>query len=153
MTFATGRFSSHESHVCILDLISHQVSTLPGSDGKFAPQWSPDGHFISAPSLESTSLYIFDMKTQRWLTLNTGFHGYSAWSSDSHYIYFLRIRNGAAILRIPATGGEANMVVDLKGFPLTGTGGLWLGLDPTDAPLMLRDVSTTDVYALTLEQK
>jgi hypothetical protein len=57
------------------------------------------------------------------------------------------------ILRIPVTGGEAKMVVDLKGFPLTGTLGLWLGLDPTDAPLMLRDVSTSDVYALTLEEK
>ncbi len=26
-------------------------------------------------------------------------------------------------------------------------------LDPTDEPLMLRDASTTDVYALTLEEK
>jgi hypothetical protein len=28
-----------------------------------------------------------------------------------------------------------------------------LGWIPTDAPLMLRNVSTTDVYSLTLEQK
>jgi L-alanine-DL-glutamate epimerase-like enolase superfamily enzyme len=38
-------------------------------------------------------------------------------------------------------------------FPLTGTYGLWFGLDPTGAPLLLRDASTTDVYALTLEEK
>ena len=61
--------------------------------------------------------------------------------------------NDPAILRIPATGGEAKIVVSLKDFPFTGTLGVWLGLDPTDAPLMLRDVSTTDVYALTLEEK
>ena len=68
-------------------------------------------------------------------------------------IHFLRYGDDPAILRIPAAGGEAKVVVDLKGFPLTGTLGLWLGLDPTDVPLMLRDVSTSDVYALTLEEK
>lgn len=41
----------------------------------------------------------------------------------------------------------------VKDFPFTETGGLWFGLDPDDAPLMLRDVSTSDVYSLTLEQK
>jgi hypothetical protein len=54
------------------------------------------------------------------------------------------------ILRIPVTGGEAKLVVSLKNLPYIGTNGVWFGLDPTDAPLMLRDASTTDVYALTL---
>jgi hypothetical protein len=44
-------------------------------------------------------------------------------------------------------------IVGLKAFPFTGTLSLWFGLDPTDAPLMLRDVSTSDIYALTLERK
>ena len=48
---------------------------------------------------------------------------------------------------------DSALFVDLKDFSFTGTLGLWFGLDPTDAPLMLRDVSTTDVYALTLEEK
>jgi hypothetical protein len=29
----------------------------------------------------------------------------------------------------------------------------WMGLDTTDAPLLLRDISTNDIYALTLEEK
>jgi hypothetical protein len=33
-----------------------------------------------------------------------------------------------------------------------GTPGLWFGPDPTDAPLMLRDESTTDIDALTITQ-
>jgi hypothetical protein len=85
--------------------------------------------------------------------LHIGIHAFAPWSSDSRYIYFLRYANDPAILRIPVTGGEAKMVVDLKGFRFTGTLGLWFGLDPTDTPLMLRDVSTSDVYALTLEEK
>ena len=55
--------------------------------------------------------------------------------------------------RIPATGGEAKLVVSLKDFPYAGTLGLWFGLDLSNTPLMLRDTSTTDVYAMTLEEK
>ena len=40
----------------------------------------------------------------------------------------------------------------LKGVRFTGTLELWLGLDPADEPLLLRDVGTSDVYALTLDQ-
>lgn len=150
--FSTGEVSDRESHIRILDLGSHQISNLPGSDGKLAPRLSPDGRFINAASVDSSTLYIFDMKSQNWSTLYKGSFAYASWSSDSRSIYFLRWET-AAILRIPVTGGEAKLVVGLKGFRYTGTAGLWFGLDPTDAPLMLRDASTTDVYALTLEEK
>jgi hypothetical protein len=153
MIFSTGGLRSRESHIRILDLASHQLSTLPGSDGKFSPRWSPDGQFINAASLDTSIIYVFDIKTQHWSALNTGMHVYARWSRDSRSIYFLRWANDPAILRIAATGGEAKVVASLKGFPFTGTVGLWLGLDPSDAPLMLRDESTTDVYALTLEEK
>jgi hypothetical protein len=57
------------------------------------------------------------------------------------------------VFRIPASGGDAERIADLKGVHYTGYYGVWLGLDPTDAPLLLRDVGTSDVYALALEQK
>ena len=44
-------------------------------------------------------------------------------------------------------------VVDLKGFRSTGAWGGWFGLDPDDTPMLIRDVGTADIYALTLEQK
>jgi hypothetical protein len=31
--------------------------------------------------------------------------------------------------------------------------GFSMSLDPTDSPLVLRDIGTNDIYALTLEQK
>jgi eukaryotic-like serine/threonine-protein kinase len=153
MIFATGEFRNRESDIRILDLASHQVTTLPGSAGMFAPHWSPDGQSILGHSFDVSTLYIFDMKTQHRSTLYKVLHAYGSWSRDSRSIYVLRLGEDPAILRIPVTGGEAKVVVGLKGFLFTGTVGLWLGLDPTDAPLMLRDVSTRDVYALTLEEK
>jgi hypothetical protein len=44
-------------------------------------------------------------------------------------------------------------VADLKDFHFTGIFGFWLGLEPTDAPLLLRDVGTQNIYALTLERR
>jgi len=144
MTFSTGQtgIDTRESHIRVLDLASHQVTTLPGSDGMFAPHWSPDGHFLSAASIDISTLYLFDLKNKHWSTLYKGVFAFEQWSSDSRFLYFLRFRENPAILRVPVTGGDAELVTDLKSFPLTGTYGIWLGLDPTDAPLLLRDVST-----------
>jgi Tol biopolymer transport system component len=154
IAFATGLWQSKESSIRILDLASHKVTTLSGSDGKFSPSWSPDGQYIKADSLDIHTLYLFDVKSQRWSTLYKGSpFAYATWSKDGHFLYFVRYASDPAILRIPVTGGEAKIVVGLKGFPYTGTFKLWFGLDPDDAPLMLRDVSTSDVYALTLEEK
>lgn len=128
-----------------------------------SPHWSPDAQYIKTEGTDRTdrglgrvpksTLCIFDTKTQHWSTLYKGIFAYASFSSDSRYLYFLRPAGDPAILRVPVTGGEAKVVVGLKGFTFTGTIGLWLGLDPTDAPLLLRDVSTTDVYVLTLEEK
>jgi serine/threonine protein kinase/Tol biopolymer transport system component len=153
IVFGTGVHGSHESHIRILDLASHQISTLPDSDGKLGPGWSPDGQSIMAQSLDGHTLYVFDIKTQYWSIPYKGPFAYPLWSSDSGSVYFLRWVRDPAILRIAVTGGEARVVAPVE-FPFTGTADfLWFGLDPTDAPLMLRDVSTTDVYALTLEGK
>jgi hypothetical protein len=44
-------------------------------------------------------------------------------------------------------------VLDLTGFRFTGALAIWFGLDPYDTPLLIRDVGTEDIYALTLETK
>jgi hypothetical protein len=57
------------------------------------------------------------------------------------------------VFRVRISDGVEERVVDLKGFRSTGAFTAWLGLDPNDAPLLIRDVGTADIYALTLEQK
>jgi hypothetical protein len=65
----------------------------------------------------------------------------------------LRFQDNPGLLRIPASAGNAERIADLKGVQMTGFYSVWFGLDPTDAPLLLRDVGPSDVYALALEQK
>ena len=101
---------------------------------------------------------IFDFQTQRWSALATvgmGFFSYPNWSRDSQFVYFLHLspEDDRGVFRVRAKGGKAERVADLEGFHLAGRFGFWLGLDPTDAPLILRDVGSNDIYALTLEEK
>jgi hypothetical protein len=79
--------------------------------------------------------------------------GYPTWSRDGKFIYFLRPVDNPGVYRIRPSGGDAERVVNLKGFRFTGVYVYWMGLDPNDAPLLLRDTGTDDIYALSLEEK
>jgi Tol biopolymer transport system component/DNA-binding winged helix-turn-helix (wHTH) protein len=136
----------------ILDLSSHTVTTLPGN--VWSPRWSPDGRFVAALSVDDLSLTVFDFDTQRWSILQKGRNGYPTWSRDGQFIYFLRPwGNDPGVFRISRSGGDAERIVDLKGFRFTGTYAFWMGLDPDDTPMLLRDVGTDDIYALALDQE
>jgi len=44
-------------------------------------------------------------------------------------------------------------VVNMTDWHLTGLWGFSMSLDPEDAPLVLRDTGSDDIYALKLEEK
>src|SRR5947209_20546122 len=66
---------------------------------------------------------------------------------------FLRSLKEHGVIRVSIQTGKIERVADLKGFQNAGWIGLWMGLDPTDAPLFLRNVGSEDIYALTLDRK
>jgi serine/threonine protein kinase/Tol biopolymer transport system component len=150
---STGGGKDPNSVLKILDLKSNQTSTIPGSKGMFAARWSPDGQSIAAIREDSVTLNIFDVKTQRWSVPFKGVIGYPVWSSDSKQIYFLNFQENAAVYRVRIADGSVELILDLKDFNYTGNSGTWFGLDPTDAPLLLRNLGTHDVYCLTLGKK
>ena len=140
----------------VLDLASHQITTLPGSEGVWSPRWSPNGRFIAGlnDGGPAGGMKIFDLETQRWSEVQPmGACSFPTWSSDSQFIYFVLAGADRGVFRVRVSGGNAERVVDLKGFRSTGAFGLWMGLDPTDIPMLIRDIGTDDIYALTLEQK
>jgi Tol biopolymer transport system component/DNA-binding winged helix-turn-helix (wHTH) protein len=149
---AIGNFNSV---LRVLDLASRQVTTLSGSEGVWSPRWSPNGRFIAGLHDGPTGgVKIFDLETQRWSVVQEkGECNFPTWSSDSKFIYCLDPWVDPGVFRVRVSGGDAERVVDLKGFRYTGAFTLWMGLDLTDTPMLIRDVGTDDIYALTLEQK
>ena len=143
-----------------LDLASGYVTSLPEAEGKRPEGWSPDGRYILAMKGvnggASAGLLLLDLRTKQWKTLLLGEVNYPHFSHDGRFIYFLLTvadrdgENHMDVYRIPVTGGKAERVIDMKDFHTTGYWGFSLQLDPTDAPLVLRDISSDDIYALSL---
>jgi DNA-binding winged helix-turn-helix (wHTH) protein/Tol biopolymer transport system component len=153
-SLSDGKFDGRVT-IRILDLDSRLVTTVPGSDGMTGPRWSPDGRYLAAGTVvDSTHLMIFDFTTQHWSELaQTGPVDSPEWSRDGKFIYFKRVLGDRGVFRIRVKGGPAEKIADLKDWHDAGWWGAWMALDPTDAPLLLRDIASADIYALTFDQK
>jgi hypothetical protein len=115
------------------------------------PSWSPVGQFINADSLDIHTLYLFDVKAQRWSTLYVdSTFAYAIMSKDGRSHYFLRIPPPQRSSEFRDWRGNEGGCRIKRISPIPNPLKVWLWLDPTDAPLMLRDVSTSDIYTLTL---
>ena len=138
----------------ILDLETHRSTAVPPAPVPvWGPRWSPDGKYIfcSTPSYAGTA--IFDMDTQKWTHFASHLEAnYSNWAHDSRSVYFLSEGSPHGVYRISIPGGRTERVVDLSSFRLAHSG-TWLGLDPEDHPLLLRDAGSVEIYALPLERK
>jgi len=145
--------ASAKSDLRILDLSTGKSAPIPASDGLLVPHWSPDGLTISAMTLDTMGMRLFHLSSGRWTRLDTGPVAFPEWSHDSRFISYVCWTAAPAVLRIRVADGRRERLADLKGARYTGVYSLWMGLDPTDTPLMLRDAGTDDIYALSLEKK
>jgi dipeptidyl aminopeptidase/acylaminoacyl peptidase len=147
----SGQPVDKNSAIHVLDLKTHQVSTLPGSQGLFSPRWSPDGRYIVTMPSDLLSLVLFDFQTQKWSQLAKVRAAFPNWSKDGQYVYFLRWLDHPAVLRVRITDRKVEQVSDLTNLPTTGNIGPWLGLGPDDSLLLLKDIGTQDIYSLDWE--
>lgn len=142
--------------LAILDAASGKVTAIPGSDELFSPRWSPDGRFIAAMTIPSTTeIKLFDVRKRQWFTLarHQGTWDFPTWSRDGKFLYALRGPEPWSVDRISVPDALQERVVDLTGTHLTGAMGFWFGLDPNDVPLFLRDNGSGDIYALRLDRR
>jgi|KBSMisStaDraftv2_1062788.scaffolds.fasta_scaffold05665_2 serine/threonine protein kinase/Tol biopolymer transport system component len=142
-----GAPADPNSTLHILDLKTHQISSLPDSHGLFSARWSPDGRYIAAMPFASRSLMLFDFTTQKWQEIAKVSMGFPNWSKDSNYIYFLHEEDQPSVMRLRISDRKIERVADLKNFRQAGLFNVALSLAPDDSPLLLRDTGTTDIYA------
>jgi eukaryotic-like serine/threonine-protein kinase len=142
----------------LYNLKTRQISQLPGSQGIFAQRWSPDGRYIIAISVATNDkLMLYEVKNQKWRQLDTivTSFGYIAWSRDSAYVYFDTVLSGdAGYYRLRISDSKLEKLADLKKvrqFHGQFGPGSWTGLAPGDVPLLPRDISTQEIYALDLQ--
>jgi eukaryotic-like serine/threonine-protein kinase len=153
---AFGRLAyADNKDIEVLDLQTHQVSVLPGSQGVFSPRWSPDGRFLVAVAGDSRKLSLFDFQKQEWtdwVTQTTAL-GFPCWSRDGKYLYFdSTYSNSASYFRIKVGETKSEPVVGLKDLRrYFGPVGAWSGLTPDGTSIFVRDINTQEIYALDVQ--
>ena len=155
ITFSTLP-DSKSPNIQIFELASRQFSTFPGSQGLFSPRRSPDGHYLAALTRDSSTLMLYDFRSQKWSKWLTesGNIAYPTWTKDSTYLYFDNFLTGHPTARRVKLGAsqseELFSLSELSRFQGMMSG-VWSGLTPDNSRLYARDLSTQEIYALDLE--
>jgi Tol biopolymer transport system component len=140
--------------IFILDVRTNQISKLAGSEHMFSPRWSPDGQYLAAQTSNGLKQVLFDFKTRQWQELTSGaYFGYPNWSRGSHYVYYdTELGDQAGFYRVRISDRKVERMANFKDIRrAVGTLGSWGGLAPDDSPLLLRDTSKQEIYALDLD--
>jgi Tol biopolymer transport system component len=155
LAFGDNSLNNQGSAIYVLDLKTRGASKLAGSDGLYSPRWSPNGRYLAAIPLDSLKLMLFDFTTQKWTELAKIFVAYPTWSRDSRYLYFDGILdNQEGYYRVQLAGGKLERLFSMQGFRAAGGDfGNWSGLAPDQSPLLVRDASIQELYALEWETR
>ena len=148
-------FSGHPfkpDGIRIIDLATRKTRVAPASEDLCCANWIPNDTRLLASSADRHHLVRYDPVSGARTDVYRGAFQYFASSRDGHYVYFdSGIGAHAAIYRVPIGGGPPEHVADLDEVRRThGLFGLWMDLAPDDSPMMLRNTSSQQIYALTL---
>jgi Tol biopolymer transport system component/tRNA A-37 threonylcarbamoyl transferase component Bud32 len=146
-----GAFYDPSPTIRILDVKTHQISTLPGSKDLFSPHWSPDGRYVLALPVDSRSLVLFDFSTQKWQEIAKVTAAFPNWSKTGEYVYFLHEEDQGSVMRVRIRDRKLERVADFKNLGQARQFLFSFGVAPDDSPLLLRDTGTQEIYALDWE--
>jgi Tol biopolymer transport system component len=154
-----GRITQHNAEGLSIegyDLNTHELSTIPASEGLFSPRLSPDGRYIAALSGDLTKLMLYDTRTKRWAqwqTLESGALNYPVWAPDSKSIYFDDLVSGeGAYCRAKVGESHYQHVFQQQGIErYLGPFGLWSGRAPDGSALFVQEASVREIYELQVD--
>lgn len=139
----------------LLNVATKQVTPLNGTDGICCPRWSPDGRYLLASHADYLDLLVYDFGTQKWSTIvkNMGPIGYMEWTADSKYVVFDTFEvEEPAFYRLRISDAHLETIVNLKEMRrYYGDFGPWSGIAPDGSPLVVKDVSKDEFYAMDLQ--
>lgn len=141
----------------ILDLETRKVTTMPGSDGYYAPLWSPDGQYLAGTQNPPKSLAIYSVKTKRWKQLKVFERdwGFFVWAPDSKSLYLMQGPAEAAtgeqtgIYRLTVSDGKWDLFAKFTGMNAVPNGALdFISITPEGNIAAMSDASIVQIYQM-----
>jgi Tol biopolymer transport system component/DNA-binding winged helix-turn-helix (wHTH) protein len=133
----------------LTDLQSGQTTTLPTSNGLYCPRWSPKGTYIAATSADGQRVMLFDIKRREWGQIANIPAGCVTWSRDEKYLFFESVNvKDPAVYRVSLATGSVGQLFHITIREAGTRVPWWNELAPDGSPLLLRDLSVQEIYAL-----
>jgi DNA-binding winged helix-turn-helix (wHTH) protein/WD40 repeat protein len=139
--------SREEVYIRMADLETGKVVKLPGSEGLFAPRWSPDGNTIAALRFTGDpNLVLMRVSDQRWQEAPGHHVDWPTWTPDSKSIL---CASGGQVLRYRVESGKFETITTLKP---EETGGYSRGIGTSfqGSPLRTLNRDSRQVYVFTV---
>lgn len=134
----------------IYDVEDKTLSSVPHSEGLWTARWSPDGRYISALTIDREQrLKLFDTATRRWKTTSAIHLNTPNFSRDGKFLFYDTEGTAHALRRFDI---DADKSVDITPLAFLRPVYGWSGLAPDDSPIVLKNLTSPAVYALTLER-
>jgi eukaryotic-like serine/threonine-protein kinase len=147
--------SGEETHpIEILNVSTHQITTVPASEGRRGARWSPDGKHIVAISSSAGfgPLKLYTFATGEWSSLQNAVQAtYPTWSHDGKCIYYNELNVSAYRVCLDDRKPQPLGNLASAGTLTFGTFGTYIGLAPDDSILVSRDIGTDQIYGLDVE--
>jgi WD40 repeat protein len=147
-TIAWGNLRGMEAGVFTARLPAGAPAKLPGSDGMMGAKCAADGRILAARAW-SLGYWLYDPRRGRWEDIGQPSNlWYPTWARDGETIVGLSL-DERAIQRFRVGRPGRETVAELG--PVQPTApwlDAWMGLDPQDAPLLLRSSGYADLFVL-----
>jgi eukaryotic-like serine/threonine-protein kinase len=137
----------------VLDLATRKVSIMPGSEGYYIGQWSPDGKYMIAAAQNPSRLVLYTVKSGTWKDIRKfdGAWGWCVWSNDSKSVYVQMpiatpgVEPGFYRLGIP--DGSWKLITAFNGLTLSSDGQeVFFSLTSDGQIAMMSDTSVVQLY-------
>jgi serine/threonine protein kinase len=143
----------HIPGIKVVDLATRKISIMPGSEGFYAPSWSPDGKYMVAIAENPSRLVLYSAESGTWKDLKKfgAPWGYWVWANDGKSVYFAVRSTGAdgepGMYQLTIGDGKWDQVATFDGLTVNLDG--WEGFPSItlDGRLaMMRDTSVVQIY-------
>ena len=152
LVFAASNESRAQWALHSLNLKTGKDTLLPGSLGIASGVLAPDGRYYAGLSDSTQSLMLRDMASGSTREL-AEVADYLSWSADGKYVYYSTLtpdiaREKPGVYRVKIADGNIELIAPAPNFALAGSWGVWTGLTPDGSIMMVRELGTSDIYAL-----